>query len=197
MTEEKEFHSDWVATYHLPKGFLRPLELDPRDIYIEDIQHALSNICRFNGHCREFYSVAQHSVHVSEWLARNGSDTITQMVGLLHDASEAYFGDIIRPMKKHPSMDAFTRFDHEAQHLIYEKFLGKYYWDTEDIELDLIAADNDLLISEAIQLFPIQPSHWNKSNPRDYFHIKPVSPRDAKLLFEQRFHDLMIVLEEG
>lgn len=190
------FKTDWVATYHLPRGYLRPLELDPAYIFIEDIQHALSNICRFNGHCREFYSVAQHSVHVSEWLARNGAGILTQAVGLLHDASEAYICDIPRPIKKATVMQPYLEMENEIQHKIYSKFLSGHSWDADKIEADLHLADDDILVSEAIQLFNIVPADWGKKNPKDYFHIKPISPRDAKLLFEDRFHELMMALEE-
>lgn len=67
------------------------LDPKPGDIEREDIIHALSCTCRFNGHCREFYSVAQHSILVAEICGHSW--------GLLHDAAEAYMGDIIRPLK--------------------------------------------------------------------------------------------------
>lgn len=81
--------------------FLNP-ELN--DYNIRDIAHALSNVCRFAGHTREFYSVAQHSVLVSR-VALSQATHVSEIpnvgiAGLLHDATEAYLGDITRPLKQ-------------------------------------------------------------------------------------------------
>ncbi|MFG0247924.1 MAG: phosphohydrolase, partial [Phycisphaeraceae bacterium JB051] len=77
----------WIQTY-TGKAFY-PLREDPGIIDIRDIAHALSLQCRFNGHCSDFYSVAQHSVHVSEVVPQAFA-----LWGLLHDAAEAYMSDL-------------------------------------------------------------------------------------------------------
>lgn len=68
---------------------------DPRSISITDIAHALSMICRYNGHVPSFYTVAQHSVLVSRAVAPGW-----EREALMHDAAEAYVGDLTRPVKR-------------------------------------------------------------------------------------------------
>lgn len=84
----------WIETFTGKRMYF--LEPTPEMICIEDIAHALSNICRFGGHVTHFYSVAEHSVNVSI-LAEN------KLEGLLHDASEAYLVDIPKPIKAYLS----------------------------------------------------------------------------------------------
>lgn len=64
-----------------------------------DLAHALSNVCRFNGHCAWHYSVAQHSILVADIIALEGGTTEDQLAGLLHDGTEAYISDLTRPLK--------------------------------------------------------------------------------------------------
>jgi hypothetical protein len=71
----------------------------PDSVCIEDIAHSLSMLCRFNGHCRLFYSVAEHSVHVWRRVRELGGTRFVQQQALLHDAAEAYTGDMASPMK--------------------------------------------------------------------------------------------------
>lgn len=87
-------NGDWIQTYP-SGGKFYPLDPRPEDIDIRDIAHALSNICRFGGHVREFYSVSQHSLLVSSHVPRQD-----RLYGLLHDAAEAYLVDIPRPIKR-------------------------------------------------------------------------------------------------
>lgn len=74
---------------------------DPQEdqVEIHDIAHALSMICRYNGHIPSFYSVAEHSCHVADWLDVHGHGHLA-FAGLLHDTAEAYLGDIVNPMKR-------------------------------------------------------------------------------------------------
>lgn len=76
-------------------GRFRPFDPRPGEVRLLDIAAGLAHTCRFGGHCRQFYSVAQHSLHVS----REFDTPRLQLLALLHDAGEAYVGDIPRPVK--------------------------------------------------------------------------------------------------
>jgi uncharacterized protein len=84
---------DWMQTFTGRKFW--PLDPRAEEVCIEDIAHALAMKCRYTGHCREFYSVAQHSVLVSYMVP-----TQDALWGLLHDAGEAYLPDVARPIKR-------------------------------------------------------------------------------------------------
>lgn len=82
----------WIQTY---TGKAFGLEdVNPDQIDIRDIAHALSNQCRYNGHCKQFYSVAEHCIEMSFL------PNVDPLVALLHDAAEAYTGDIVSPLKR-------------------------------------------------------------------------------------------------
>ena len=113
-TKVKSRLNGWIVTYTGKKFW--PLDPRPEDIDIIDIAHALSNICRFTGHVREFYSVAQHSVHVA--LLSNDY----QLYGLLHDASEAYLCDVSSPVKRDQSFSKYRAHEKRLQDMIYFEF---------------------------------------------------------------------------
>lgn len=100
------------------------LGIDPTQICIEDIAHSLSMKCRFAGFCDKFYSVAEHSILVSKMIIqRGGSKKISNaLYGLLHDASEAYMGDIPRPYKSLKEFQPVLKLDKILQDLIYLRF---------------------------------------------------------------------------
>jgi 5'-nucleotidase len=72
---------------------------DPDTIRWSDITTALANTCRYGGHVSRYYSVAEHSVLVADLLAYGNGSLEIQLAGLLHDAAEAYCGDLIGPLK--------------------------------------------------------------------------------------------------
>ncbi|MEI6061455.1 MAG: HD domain-containing protein, partial [Bacteroidota bacterium] len=83
-----------------PKGIAFDI-LNPKPdmFHIEDIANALANICRFGGQVPIFYSVADHSLRVCQMVQSEDADPRLALTALLHDASEAYLGDVITPLK--------------------------------------------------------------------------------------------------
>ena len=92
-----------------------PLNLKVEDIHIVDIARPLERICRYGGHVKEHYSVAQHCVHVAT-MARGNPNRIRQ--ALLHDAAEAYLGDMVSPLKE--QLEVFRMAEAKALDVIHE-----------------------------------------------------------------------------
>lgn len=143
-------HADsWIYTHKGIKFW--PLDPIPEEVDIEDIAHALSMKCRYGGHASKFYSVAQHSVHVSEIVAPEHA-----MWGLLHDASEAYLPDVPRPVKPH--IPGFRDMEANVMKAVAEKF-GL----TGEEPAEVKAADHGILYDEMVVLMPaanlVHPSH--------------------------------------
>lgn len=103
------------------KIYFDPVNPDEEKIKIIDIAHALSMLCRANGHFQQFFSVAQHCINCAqEAKARNYSQKV-QLACLLHDASEAYISDITRPVKQH--LPEYLPIESRLQDIIWNKFL--------------------------------------------------------------------------
>lgn len=176
--ESKPVREAWIQTYSGRR--FNPLAPVEGAIVIQDIAHSLSMLCRFTGHCRRFYSVAQHSVLVS-YLC----DSKDAMHGLLHDASEAYLQDLPRPLKRSGKFDAYKEYEHTLQTMIFKRF-----------ELDLIEpesvkkADTLLLATEARDLMSPLHSDWKQPVEPLPMKIEPLNPAEAKDLFMKRFFEL-------
>jgi uncharacterized protein len=128
-----------------------PLDPRPEDLCIEDIAHALAHQCRFTGHVRAFYSVAQHSV-----LAAGLVPEELVLDALLHDASEAYLADIAKPIKADPRFGTiYKEFEEKLMQVIAGRF--GFAW---PLSPEVKRADAILLHGEAAQLLGPQPSPW-------------------------------------
>ncbi len=176
-----ERKGDWAQTY-TGKQFW-PLDPRPEDINLADIAHSLSNLCRFNGQCNSFYSVAQHSVLVSRIV-----DSSQAFPGLFHDASEAYTGDIITPLKKYLPPE-YREIESEIEKVIFERFGIK----PEDVNYrEIKNADKIALVTEMRDVMGKPPVKWNEDGLFEPHpeRIIPLSPIDAKQLFLDRYEEL-------
>lgn len=89
----------WMLTFHGREHHLAGIGQQLNQPNISEIAHALAQINRFTGHCKRPYSVAEHSVLVSTIAAGEGASLDAQLAALLHDAHEAYTGDVSSPAK--------------------------------------------------------------------------------------------------
>ncbi len=156
-------------------------------IDIDDIAHALSNISRYAGHCRSFYSVAEHSVLVSRITRKLWPDDIdTIWAGLLHDATEAYITDLPTPLKV--LLPQYIKIEDALTVKIARKF--KIRWNKRIVQRVKIA-DLVALSTEARLLFA-NVDHWDiikEYEPVNSLLNKnfPVGPGTAKGLFLREF----------
>lgn len=171
-------YGDWIQTYTGRQFW--PLDPRPDEIHIEDIAHALSLQCRFTGHCREFYSVAQHSVLVSA-----KSPTYFRLWGLLHDAAEAYLVDLARPVKRAPGFLAFR----DAEAKLIRAITERFSLSPDHIPAPVREVDRSMCQTEAMQLMgPLLPG-WETAAPFSD-EIDPWQPQIAERIFLAQFEAL-------
>jgi 5'-deoxynucleotidase YfbR-like HD superfamily hydrolase len=139
-----------------------PLDPRPEEIRIEDIAHGLAHVCRWGGHSRSHFSVAQHSILVASHLPPG-----LKLQGLLHDATEAYLGDMIRPLKR--NMEAFREAEYRLWMVIAEKWNLPLECDPAVKEADERALEterqdlchqNAMLASNGLPRFPETIHSW-------------------------------------
>ena len=145
---------DWMQTWTGKQFF--PLDPKPADIATADIARALSMQCRYNGHTNRLYTVAEHSVLISQAVCPGHA-----LAGLLHDATEAYLGDMVKPLKKNI-----------AQYIEIEQRLWKViavaYGIDPQIPACVAAADARILVDERAALLGPTPAPWGTE------HLEPL-----------------------
>jgi len=179
--EIEQRYGDWVQLASGGKFYI--FDPRPEEIFIEDIAHSLSNLCRFTGHAKKYYSVAQHSVLVS--YCCNPDDALWALV---HDASEYVTNDMNRPMKYAPEMKCFREAEENIMRCVCVRF-GLPLEMPPSVKL----ADNRVLLAEARDLMP-QPLNWDLKWTQGIVPqespIIPLSPKKAKKLFLKRWKEL-------
>ena len=162
---------------------MRPLDPHVGDILMMDIARGLSHQCRFLGQTSVHYSVAEHSVRVSELLQGWGCSRMIQLWGLLHDASEAYLGDVPSPLKHTAVFAPYREAEDRLIKVICHRF-GLPLAEPERVR----HADAVLLATEARDLMPFRPEHWGalKESPMSE-KIVPWDCATAELNFVTRY----------
>lgn len=169
----------WIQTYSGHK--FDPIRPDPEKIDIRDIAHGLSLTCRYNGQCNRFYSVAEHSLIVSEHVPVE-----LRLAALLHDASEAYISDVTSPVKA--SIPGYCRIEDGLQFTIYAKYkcqptAGQYMrW--------IKRADLRVLHDEKAALFD-KKLEWSLPWHKLGVKIECLEPQQAKARFLKRFQEMI------
>ena len=138
-----------------------PLNVDESLLDIKDIAHALSLICRGNGHVQHFYSVAQHSLACAKEAKVRGYRKEIILGCLLHDASEAYLSDVTRPIKK--ELTYYLEVEDVLQNIIWKYFIGKVL--TEEDKRLIFEIDDEMLSLELKELL-------NEEINNDYLKLK-------------------------
>jgi uncharacterized protein len=157
--------------------------LDPwsSQFTLDDIAHGLSNVCRYAGQCRGFYSVAEHSLFVSQ--VAEGYE----FPALMHDAAEAFIGDMTRPLKL--LLPEYTRVETEIERAIFARFGVP-----TPLSMEVKYADLRVLAAEQAQLMPAGADEWARIAglaPAPII-VKRMPPEIAKRRFLERFEQVRL-----
>jgi hypothetical protein len=167
---------DWIQTFTGRQFW--PLDPRPEDVCIEDIAHALSMKCRYSGHSKIFYSVAEHSVHVSHYLPDG-----LKLWGLLHDSGEAYLPDVPRPIK--PFLTGFKGMEDAIMLAVCERY-GLCLQEPSMVK----RVDTAILADEMAQIMGPPPADWYLPEGALGVTIEGWLPERAEKEFLKRFERL-------
>ena len=198
MTVNK-YKWDWVGRIETASGSeVDVLNFTPDMVSLSDIIQSLSKICRYNGHVPHFYSVAEHSVFVAELLASHGHSATVCLTGLLHDAAEAYVGDMVRPLKNHPDFGGIHQKIEAGISQTIHTVLGGFYphpeavhmadkavyeWEVDNIRSGLVRGLEPLM---AAKLFNTAYSLLSASSDAELL------ANDKNLALEERIRSLSL-----
>lgn len=171
----------WIQLYS--GGIIHLLKPQPEEIHIVDIAHALSQMCRFTGHTRTFYSVAEH-LYFASFLA----EPQDALWGLMHDASESYCADLNRPLKHYTAIGPVYR---EVEERIQNAICDRYGLPRE-MPKSVHEADIRMLYTEKEQLLPRMAwvTKWSVDERPANIVLPTWKPRKAEKMFLKRFKEL-------
>lgn len=177
--------------------YVDPYDMSPDDLNIEDIAQGLSCMTRFAGQCRQFYSVAQHSVHCAQAVFKQTQNRKLARIALLHDAPEAFLCDLVRCVKlKLPDYQ-------DAEYGIWLSVVLKFNLEplvalvhdgTVEVDLPPEVRDADLrmLVTERRDLISDKSAVWDLEKTHDPydFQVFPMEPKEARQFFIDHYKEL-------
>jgi hypothetical protein len=151
----------------------------PEQFTIEDIAGALAKLCRYGGHVPRFYSVAEHSVRVCWQATKDGLNTVAERIALLHDAAEAFTGDLVKPLKI--MLPDFAAVEARIEAVIAAKYRLDFPAEREAVK----EIDRAMLIAEKRFLFPDATEKWTGEGEVRRLDVKLdyFSPQAAEQVF--------------
>ena len=161
----------------------------PIQFEFADIAGALSKICRFGGQCEPFYSVAEHCYHCSRVAQGDGRNRDEQIALLMHDASEAFVGDMVKPLKV--LLPDFQKVEKRIEKVISEKYridFEKHEWCVKEIDMAM-------LIAERRAMFDPDTFKWTGEDSVRHLSVefKKWGPQDAESFFTSRARELGVI----
>lgn len=160
-------------------GMYWPIDPRPEDVNVIDIASSLSKLCRFGGHCKRFYSVAEHAVLVSYVVPPE-----LALEALHHDDTEAYLVDVPRPLKRW--IPGYQEIEHQNWVAIAQHF-------GLPLELDkrVKEADNTVLLAEKEANMLPSPQAWKELGKAAKVKVQCLPPDEACKLYLDRHFELL------
>jgi hypothetical protein len=165
---------DWMLTYTGVAFY--PFDPRPDEIRLDDIAAGLSKICRFGGQTIRWYSVAEHCVHMAAHAPAG-----LQLDALMHDATEAYLGDMVRPIKV--NMQRYQQIEWNLERAIAKRFGLKY-----PLPAEIKKLDNAIIGDERTQVMAAPPRPWSMDHAPLGVTLRFWTPQEAAYQFISAFY---------
>jgi hypothetical protein len=171
---------------------VNPLRPKPEDIALEDIAHALGHVCRFGGHCAFLFPVGLHSLNVSLMVEQLSGSVMDSLWGLLHDATEAYLGDMVRPLKHQPEMAPYREAEAKLQTLICNHFELPHQEPALVREVDrrMCITEGPIVFEGSVRLWNEEGNPYKREEWPDGMMIEPLPHAMVVRMFLKRFQYL-------
>jgi HD domain len=157
--------------------YIDPFEPDPGELRMVDIAHSLSLTCRYSGHVDVHYSVGQHCLEVVRYLEKICTMETTYLAGLLHDAAEAYLGDMASPLKHNPRMATFRAAEAHLQEIIFKRYLPQLVYNL----MGLVGVADDVVYHMERISF-LFPRHIAEDQMYEKYTREIITPKEPKVV---------------